>query len=489
MESESANLASQLPASQAQSNVLEETLLFLFPKAQYRRWRTAVSGGRVPPPGKEGRATETITGTFEDGFRAVAKLVDTGASHYLDLVLLAPDGREAGRDPTTHLRSEATFTTDEKTYRVRFEPLPVPEEGPLEENEDNSRIPFLGTRPPAPGDKDRVYECPSCGWATWRFLLPDAKDLAQRIVPGEPFTDKECPTCRSLMYPRTVSGEETGSPPSTQDTTKNPSSLKDTAAQGIDPFPNVPEKTDMTSMQDFEGAEVGAVIGTSATGHQQIVARAERRRGEAEEKIESLEAATGATFRLVRHGGAQKWDIARPLRPGENEKDKALIKRMQQAIKVGMRREAIQEAISGADDEQDAEKKLQKAVWGSMLDEAHRKIAGRIREMDRGDFIQHLAVEGGIPRLINEIGPSAQAEDPSYFIILGAPLSINAQQEKEQYGNPSEALPWIYDREGFAQWFNDTFAIADNGPDPINSENWREAVSEITAMNFKVHVC
>jgi len=335
MQSESANLPSQLPASQAQSNVLEETLLFLFSKARYRRWRTDVSGGRVPPPGKEGRAIETVTGKFEDGFKAVAKLVDTDASQYLDLVLLAPNGREAGRDPTTHLRSEATFTTDEKAYRVHFEALPIPEEDSLEKTEENGRIPFLEARPPAPTDKDRVYECPNCGWATWRFLLPDAKDLAQRITPGEPFTDKECPTCRSLMYPKTASGAETGPPASTEDTAKNPPSLKDTAAQGIDPFPSVPEKTDMASMQDFEGAEVGAVIGTSATGHQQIVTRSERRRGKAEEKIEALEAATGATFRLLRHGAAQKWDIVRQLRPGESEEDKALIERMQRSIKVG----------------------------------------------------------------------------------------------------------------------------------------------------------
>jgi hypothetical protein len=335
MQSESLNLTSQLPASQAQSNVLEETLLFLLSKARYRRWRTDVSGGRVPPPGKEGRAIETVKGKFQDGFKAVAKLIDTDASHYLDLVLLAPNGREVDRDPTTHLRSEATFTTDEKTYRVHFEPLPVPEEGPLEKTEDSGRIPFLGARPPAPVDKDREYECPSCGWATWRFLLPDAKDLAQRITPGEPFTDKECPTCRSLMYPKTVSGEETGPPASIEDTAKSPPSLKDTAAQGIDPYPSVPEKTDMASMQDFEGAEVGAVIGTSATGHQQIVTRAERRRGKAEEKIEALEAAAGATFRLLRHGAAQKWDIVRQLQPGESEEDKALIERMQRAIKVG----------------------------------------------------------------------------------------------------------------------------------------------------------
>ena len=333
MQDQSLSLASQLPASQAQSNVLEETLLFLFSKGRYRRWRNSATG---PPPGKEGQPVETVTGRFEDGFRAAAKLVDTGATRYLDLVLLAPDGREAGRDPATVLTSEVTFTTDEKTYRVCFEPLPIPEEGPLEKTEGNGRIPFLGERPPRPGDKDRVYECGSCGWTTWRFLLPQAKDLAQRITPGEPFTDRECPTCRSLMHPKTASSEDTGPPPSTQDTAKNPSSLKETAAQGIDPYPSVPEKTDMASMQDFEGAEVGAVIGTSATGYQQIVVRAERRRGNAEEKIEALEAAAGATFRLVRHGGAQKWDIARQLRPSENEEDKTLIKRMQRAIKVGV---------------------------------------------------------------------------------------------------------------------------------------------------------
>lgn len=49
-----------------------------------------------------------------------------------------------------------------------------------------------------------TYRCQNCHHVAERDTLPDAQDLHQRIDPGEPWTDKECPHCGALAHPTTT---------------------------------------------------------------------------------------------------------------------------------------------------------------------------------------------------------------------------------------------------------------------------------------------
>lgn len=46
-----------------------------------------------------------------------------------------------------------------------------------------------------------LYVCGNCGRIDKEDQLPDAKDLSQRMLPGDTYTDKECPSCGSLSFP------------------------------------------------------------------------------------------------------------------------------------------------------------------------------------------------------------------------------------------------------------------------------------------------
>jgi predicted RNA-binding Zn-ribbon protein involved in translation (DUF1610 family) len=50
------------------------------------------------------------------------------------------------------------------------------------------------------------YECINCGHRAHRDRMKDAADLTCRLLPGETFTDKECPKCGSLAYPEEAIG-------------------------------------------------------------------------------------------------------------------------------------------------------------------------------------------------------------------------------------------------------------------------------------------
>ena len=53
----------------------------------------------------------------------------------------------------------------------------------------------------------QLYVCDNCGCTEERENLPNAKDLHQRLVPGGIYTDKECPACGALCFPKTVEHE------------------------------------------------------------------------------------------------------------------------------------------------------------------------------------------------------------------------------------------------------------------------------------------
>ena len=50
--------------------------------------------------------------------------------------------------------------------------------------------------------EQRPYVCDNCGRVATREELPHAKDLLQRLVPGEIYTDRECPECHALCFPK-----------------------------------------------------------------------------------------------------------------------------------------------------------------------------------------------------------------------------------------------------------------------------------------------
>ena len=44
--------------------------------------------------------------------------------------------------------------------------------------------------------------CDNCGYTDAYKALPPAQDLLRRVVVGELFTDKECPKCGALCFPK-----------------------------------------------------------------------------------------------------------------------------------------------------------------------------------------------------------------------------------------------------------------------------------------------
>lgn len=46
-----------------------------------------------------------------------------------------------------------------------------------------------------------TYRCNSCGLEDNQYHLELAKDLSDRLDPGGPYTDRECPLCGALCYP------------------------------------------------------------------------------------------------------------------------------------------------------------------------------------------------------------------------------------------------------------------------------------------------
>jgi predicted RNA-binding Zn-ribbon protein involved in translation (DUF1610 family) len=53
------------------------------------------------------------------------------------------------------------------------------------------------------------YVCDNCGYTAAADDLPEAKDLWQRLTPGGIYTDKECPECGALCFPKSCGLENT----------------------------------------------------------------------------------------------------------------------------------------------------------------------------------------------------------------------------------------------------------------------------------------
>jgi predicted RNA-binding Zn-ribbon protein involved in translation (DUF1610 family) len=48
---------------------------------------------------------------------------------------------------------------------------------------------------------EKIYQCHACGFAGPRDAMAEAKNVTQRIAPGETYTDRECPKCGALALP------------------------------------------------------------------------------------------------------------------------------------------------------------------------------------------------------------------------------------------------------------------------------------------------
>jgi rubredoxin len=58
------------------------------------------------------------------------------------------------------------------------------------------------TKLPDEDEERPMYECQNCGLELRRNQCSEARDISQRIDPGEIYTDKECPSCGALMFPQ-----------------------------------------------------------------------------------------------------------------------------------------------------------------------------------------------------------------------------------------------------------------------------------------------
>lgn len=48
---------------------------------------------------------------------------------------------------------------------------------------------------------EKIYQCQNCGHVGLRDAMVPAKDVTQRIEPGDTYTDRECPKCGALALP------------------------------------------------------------------------------------------------------------------------------------------------------------------------------------------------------------------------------------------------------------------------------------------------
>jgi len=46
------------------------------------------------------------------------------------------------------------------------------------------------------------YECENCAFEGSRESCAEARDLWERVTPGDVFTDRECPKCGALAFPK-----------------------------------------------------------------------------------------------------------------------------------------------------------------------------------------------------------------------------------------------------------------------------------------------
>jgi hypothetical protein len=52
-----------------------------------------------------------------------------------------------------------------------------------------------------PDGEGQMYECQDCESEWHKNQLNPAKDLSERMTPGDVYTDVECPSCGALCYP------------------------------------------------------------------------------------------------------------------------------------------------------------------------------------------------------------------------------------------------------------------------------------------------
>ncbi|QQS15261.1 MAG: hypothetical protein IPK81_14080 [Rhodospirillales bacterium] len=50
--------------------------------------------------------------------------------------------------------------------------------------------------------KERIFECQNCDWHGAEDATREARDVAQRHEEGDTFSDRECPKCGALVFPR-----------------------------------------------------------------------------------------------------------------------------------------------------------------------------------------------------------------------------------------------------------------------------------------------
>lgn len=53
-----------------------------------------------------------------------------------------------------------------------------------------------------PYSRFAIYECANCSFEGFRHSCEEAQRLEERIWPGEPYTDRECPDCGALAFPK-----------------------------------------------------------------------------------------------------------------------------------------------------------------------------------------------------------------------------------------------------------------------------------------------
>lgn len=51
------------------------------------------------------------------------------------------------------------------------------------------------------GDNAEIYACDNCTWMGCEENAVEAKDISQRMLPGDTFTSYECPDCGALVFP------------------------------------------------------------------------------------------------------------------------------------------------------------------------------------------------------------------------------------------------------------------------------------------------
>lgn len=81
---------------------------------------------------------------------------------------------------------------------------------------DNEDCDDCGTEtdviPSAIDPANPICECQNCGWRGLKSFLGDIKDYSQRVEPGEPVPDGECPHCKALCHAECEPDTDTGEP-------------------------------------------------------------------------------------------------------------------------------------------------------------------------------------------------------------------------------------------------------------------------------------